>query len=51
MILFKTNNILIINECRELSGVDLPSCLITRRTEQCLHKLTLSNNSLLNLVV
>jgi Reverse transcriptase (RNA-dependent DNA polymerase) len=50
MKLFKTNNILIINECRELFGVDLPSCLITRRTDQFLHKLTFSNNSLLNLV-
>ena len=50
MKLFKTNNILIINECRELFGVDLPSCSITRRTDQFLHKLTFSNNSLLNLV-
>ena len=38
------------SKCRELFGVDLPSCLIARRTDRFLHKLKFSNNCLLNLV-
>ena len=42
MKLFRTNNMLIINECREPFGFDLPSCLIARRTSGFLHTLKFS---------
>jgi len=45
---FKTNNMLIVNECRELFGVDLPSCSIASRTSRFLSKLKSWNNFLLN---
>ena len=46
---FKTNNILIVNEGRELFGVDLPSYSIASRTSRFLSKIKYSNNILLNL--
>jgi len=36
---FKTNNMSIVNECRELFGVDLPSCSIASKTSRFLSKL------------
>jgi hypothetical protein len=49
MKLFKTNNILIVNECRERFGVVLPSLSIATRTSRFLSKIKYSNNILLNL--
>ena len=49
MKLFKTNNISIVNECRELFGIVLPSISIALRTSRFLSKIKYSNNLLLNL--
>jgi hypothetical protein len=51
MKLFKTNNIFIVNECRDLFGIDLPSLLINSRTSSFISKIKYSNNILLNLFV
>jgi len=48
MKLFITNNMLIVDECWEHFGVDLPSCSIASRTSRFLSKLESSNNFLLN---
>jgi Reverse transcriptase (RNA-dependent DNA polymerase) len=49
MKLFKTNNILIVNECRDIFGIDLPSFLIHARTSRFMLKINCSDNILLNL--
>ena len=49
MKLFRTNNILIVKECRELFGNDLPSFSIASRTSRFLSKIEYSNNLLFNL--
>ena len=49
MKLFKTNNILIVNECRYQFGIDLPSFLINARTSRFMTKINCSDNILLNI--
>ena len=49
MKLFKTNNILIVNECRDQFGIDFPSFSINARTSRFMSKIKCSDNILLNI--
>ena len=49
MKLFRTTNMHVIDECRKMFGVTLPSDLVASRTTRFLSQLELLNNSLLNM--
>jgi hypothetical protein len=49
MKLFRTSNLHVINDCREMFGVILPSILIASRTTRFLSKLKCLNNSVMNI--
>ena len=49
MKLFMTNNIKIIDECRDFFGVSLPSSLIAERTNRFISKVSYSDNVLCKL--
>jgi hypothetical protein len=49
MKLFRTNNISVIDECRLMFGMKLPSTLIASRITRFISQIQFVNNSLLNL--
>jgi len=45
MKLFRTNNIVTVNCCREMFGIDLPSVTLSRRKEKFIQRLNHCNNT------